>query len=464
MDKNIEIISINSKQTRNLSEKVIWFLMYIFSTIHGLICLSPGMLSSCITEIKAEFNLTNKQYGMFGTFIGLGSLLGSITFTFIIEKVSHKLLICSMLLINCASHLAFILKLKYSFLLISRFLNGFACVFCYMYFPMWVVKFAMKKWVNFMQTFVQVSYTIGNIFGYLLFLLLGETNWKYGFLLEIISIFSLDFILTLIPYKYYNKNYINPDNCENNTNDSFEGKVIKEKKISTISPVINQGEEKKETIIKDIFCNMPYILITLYRGNIFFIFSAINFWYSDYLQNSLLEKDPKKIFWSYSITMVFSSLIGNILGGVILNKIGGIKSRHSYVSMAVLQSLGVLFGLCAPFTDSTLIFTILMSLYILNNSASGIISITASFAVIPSTLIGTATGICSIVLNIIAFLPAPYAYSFLKSIVKKESYILTIFMFYGLFGVFEIMAADIYMRIKKIKIHKDNSKSLVEEK
>ena len=461
MDKNIEVITINSSQIKILSEKVIWLLMYIFSTIHGLICLSPGMLSSCITEIKAEFKLTNKQYGMFGTATGLGSLLGSIAFTLLIEKVSHKLLICSMLLINCVSHIAFVLKLNYSFLFISRFINGFACVFCYMYFPMWVVKFAMKKWANFMQTFIQVSYTIGNIFGYLIFLLLGGTHWKYGFLLEIISISSLDFIMILIPYKYYNKNYKNPDNIENNTNDSFEGKVIKEKTISTISSIPIQREE---TIIKDIFCNIPYILITLYRGNIFFIFSAINFWYSDYLQNSLLEKDPKLIFWSYSITMVFSSLIGNILGGIILNKIGGIKSRHSYVSMAVLQLLGVLFGLCSPFAGSTLIFTVLMSLYILNNSASGIISITASFAVIPRTLIGTATGICSIVLNIIAFLPAPYAYSFLKNIVKKESYIMIIFMLYGLLGFFEIIVADIYMRIKKIKIHKDNSKSLVEEK
>jgi len=464
MDKNIEVITINSSQIKILSEKVIWLLMYIFSTIHGLICLSPGMLSSCITEIKAEFKLTNKQYGMFGTATGLGSLLGSIAFTLLIEKVSHKLLICSMLLINCVSHIAFVLKLNYSFLFISRFINGFACVFCYMYFPMWVVKFAMKKWANFMQTFIQVSYTIGNIFGYLIFLLLGGTHWKYGFLLEIISISSLDFIMILIPYKYYNKNYKNPDNIENNTNDSFEGKVIKEKTISTISSIPIQREETKETIIKDIFCNIPYILITLYRGNIFFIFSAINFWYSDYLQNSLLEKDPKLIFWSYSITMVFSSLIGNILGGIILNKIGGIKSRHSYVSMAVLQLLGVLFGLCSPFAGSTLIFTVLMSLYILNNSASGIISITASFAVIPRALIGTATGICSIVLNIIAFLPAPYAYSFLKNIVKKESYIMIIFMLYGILGFLEIIAADIYMRIKKIKIHKDNSKSLVEEK
>ena len=117
--------------------------------------------------------------------------------------------------------------------------------------------------------------------------------------------------------------------------------------------------------MKDIICNIPYVLITLYRGNRLFIFVAINFWYSDYLQNSLLEKNPKVIFWSYSITMVIASLIGNVLGGVVINKIGGTKSRHSYVAMGVLQFLCVLFGLFAPFTDSVLIFTILMSMYIL---------------------------------------------------------------------------------------------------
>ena len=207
--------------------------------------------------------------------------------------------------------------------------------------------------------------------------------------------------------------------------------------------------------MKDIICNLPYVLITLYRGNRLFIFVAINFWYSDYLQNSLLEKNPSKIFWSYSITMVYASLIGNILGGVVINKIGGTKSRHSYVAMGVLQFLCVLFGLFAPFTSSVYIFTILMSLYILINSASGIITISASFAVMPKTLTGTATGIYSLVVNLIAFLPAPYAYAFIKSLVGEGSYIMVVLMLYGLFGCFEIMVADIYMRVKKIKIHKN---------
>ena len=446
MEDSVEAVKINQKDSdKKLSENIIWLLMYIISTIHGLMVIVPGMLSSCITEMKSEFNLNDKEFGMFGTVNGFGSLLGSLAFTLVIERINHKCLICTMLLINCLCHFAFFFKLEYLILLMSRFICGFVCVFCFIYFPMWVDRFAMKKWINFMQTFVQVANTIGHIFGYIIFLLLGGKQWKYGFLIESLSISSLVFIMILIPFKYYDKNYINPENIQTKTDNDKDNNELQE----------------KETIIKDILCNIPYILVTLYRGNRLFIWVAINFWYSDYLQNSSLEKDPQVIFWSYSTTMVIASLIGNILGGVVINKIGGTKSKHIYVAMGVLQFICVVFGLCAPFSTSVLIFTILMSFYILINSAAGILSISASFAVMPKTLKGTATGIYSLVVNLIAFLPAPYAYAFIKNLFNDGTYIMIILMLYGLFGVFEIMIADIYMRIKKIKIYKEEFKYVV---
>ena len=458
MESSVEI-QRSPKIQEKLNEKVIWLLMYILSIIHGLMCIAPGMLSSCITEMKREFDLSDKEFGMFGTVNGFGSLIGSLAFTLVIEKANHKLLISTMLLINCGCHFAFFFLLSYPILLSSRFICGFVCVFCFIYFPMWVDKFAMKKWVNFMQTFVQVSNTIGHIIGYFVFLMIGGENWKYGFLLESISISSLVFVMLSLPFKYYDKNYINPETVEApSEGDSSEKKEIKEKKELTTQE--SKETTEQETIMNDIICNLPYVLVTLYRGNRLFIFVAINFWYSDYLQNSLMEKNPSVIFWSYSFTMVFASLIGNILGGVVINKIGGTKSRHMYVAMGVLQFLCVVFGLCSPFTDSVLIFTCLMSMYILINSASGILSISASFAVMPKTLTGTATGIYSLVVNLIAFLPAPYAYAFIKSLVGEGSYIMIVLMLYGLFGCFEIMAADIYMRVKKIKIHKTEFKSV----
>ena len=103
-----------------------------------------------------------------------------------------------------------------------------------------------------------------------------------------------------IPFKFYDKNYVNPDYVKDNINlsDSSEEKGIKPNK---------EIQKEEETIMKDIICNLPYMLICLYRGNRLFIFVTINFRYSDYLQNSLMEKKPRAIFWSYSITMVWVS-------------------------------------------------------------------------------------------------------------------------------------------------------------
>ena len=453
ISKNINIKSNEINQV--LSENIIWLIMTIISLIHGLICISPGILSSCVTEIKKDFNLSDEKFGSLGTIYGLGALIGSLIFSFVIEITNHKKLICGMIITNCLCNFVFFFDINYFILLISRFISGFASVFCFIYFPIWVEKFAMEKWENFMQTTVQVANTLGNIIGYFLYLILGSEKYKYGFFIESFSILLLTFIMNLIPNKYYDKNYSKRKEAEkvkvtdtlefsqkiqSNNNNGIENEEIKENKM--------------ELILKDVLFNIPFILITLYRGNRIFIFVAINFWFSDYLQNSLKEKNPNVIFWSYSFTMVISSLIGNILGGIIINKIGGTKSKYSFKSMVILQFLSVIFGLFSPLTYSVLYFTILMSLYILINSASGIISISATFSVIPENLTGIANGIYSFVVNLIGFLPAPYTYAYFKKIFKKDGTIIVVLMIYGFCGSLELVAADVYMRAKKIKLYR----------
>ena len=446
-DFKTEINSIN----HSLSEKVIWLLMSIISLIHGLICISPGILSSYVTELKKEFNLNDEKYSNLGTAYGFGSLLGSLIFALIIRIVNNKYLICGMITINCFCNFIFFFTINFSILLTSRFVSGFASVFCFIYFPIWVENFAMKKWVNFMQTTVQVANTVGNIIGYFIYLILGSHKWKDGFFIESFSILFLVLIMLMIPSRYYNKNKKIKNNVE-----------ITDSKVTQLEKK-GLGIDSSENIVKEIFLNFPFIMIVLYRANRIFIFQALNFWFSDYLQNSLSEKNPTVIFWSYSITMVFSSLIGNILGGIIVNKIGGTKSKLSFISMAILQFLSIIFGFFSPITDSVLYFTILMSLYILFNSASGIISISATFAVVSENLAGPANGVYSFIVNLIGFLPAPYFYSILKKILKKESHIIILLMFYGFVGCFELVGADIYMRTKKIRLYRLNIFSLKEE-
>ena len=450
-NKIFESVPINELQNKGmLSKDIIWVLMLVISLIHGLMCISQGILSSCVTDIKQELFLSDKNYGMFGTINGLGSLIGSLIFTLIIEHVSHKYLICTMLIINSISHFAFFFKVKYSLLLFSRFISGFASVFCYIYFPMWVDEFGIREWINFMQTTVQVSNTIGHIFGYFFYYLLGSKFWKYGFLSETFSVCCLVLILVLIPDIYYDNNETEKENSYNIVNADEEMKLKNEN-----NDIQNRPKKEKSTIGKDIICNIPYMLITLYRTNRLFIFVAIDFWFSDYLQNSLFVYEPYKIFLSYSFTIVSAPLLGLILGGIISNKIGGPKGKNSFKAMFYLQILSVIFGFLSNFPKNIIYFTLFMSIYMLLNSASGLISISASYAVIPKNLIGTATGIYSVIVNLAGFLPAPYAYAFLKNLFGCGGYIIIFFMVYGLFGGLFLFIADFYMKSRKIYIYKE---------
>ena len=445
--KKFRAVNITDMQTKaKLMDDVIWILMFIFSAIHGLMTISQGILSSYVTEIKEEFSLSYSEYSLFGTISGLGSLLGSIVFTLIIEKVSNKYLISSMLIINCLSHFSFVFKLKYHILLVSRFTSGFASVFCYIYFPMWVDKFGIKSWLNFMQTTIQVSNTIGHILGYFIFYKLGNNQWKYGFLSEIFSVLCFVFVLILLPENYYNKDY------EDNSN---------YQKINTEEEVKLEGDSDtnnsiiiKSSIKNDIMLNLPYICLTLYRSNRLFIFIVIDFWFSDYLQNTLLETNSSTIFLSYSLTIVIAPLLGLIFGGILSNKIGGPKGKNSFITMFYLQLFSVIFGLFSYFFTNVNLFTIFMSLYMLLNTAAGLISISASYAIVPENLIGITTGIYSIFVNLTGFLPGPFAYAFMKNIFSSGRYIDLFLMVYGFIGCIDLYTADFYMKTKKIMIYK----------
>ena len=256
--------------------------------------------------------------------------------------------------------------------------------------------------------------------------------------------------MVLIPDIYYDKDDTEKENSYNIVNADEEMKLKNEN-----NDIQNRPKKEKSTIGKDIICNIPYMLITLYRTNRLFIFVAIDFWFSDYLQNSLFVYEPYKIFLSYSFTIVSAPLLGLILGGIISNKIGGPKGKNSFKAMFYLQILSVIFGFLSNFPKNIIYFTLFMSLYMLLNSASGLISISASYAVIPKNLIGTATGIYSVVVNFAGFLPAPYAYAFLKNLFGCGGYIIIFFMVYGLFGGLFLFIADFYMKSRKIYIYKE---------
>ena len=379
-----------------LSKSVIWILLILISINNALISMSPIILHSCQKQIKFELKLSAQMYDLLKTLHNLGALLGSILFTVVIEKINHKTILISFLLINCLCHFSFYLKLSFLAISISRFVSGLVSTFCFIYFPFWVDKFGINNWIGFMHALVQIFRIIGIYFAYFLIYLIGHRKWNFGFLLESVLVTIVTFLMYLAENAYYDQRYIDME---------------RENKID-----INIEKIEKETIVKDIFLNFPFLLLQVSRGKIIFINQIIRYCYNSKVDFNVFINEKNLILHSY----LFNA---SCFLGFISNKF-----------------------------NSTSYFNIMICLFNFFISASSIISLIVSFAIMPKTLKGISCGILTIIHNLIGVLPAKKGYNLIKDYFGKQR-IINALMFYGMVGCIELIVADFYMKFNKIKLY-----------
>ena len=427
-------------ETFTLSKPFIWFLLILMSLNCSFFCISPNILIDCKTRIKFELRLSQQNYDLFHTFKNIGSLLGSIIFTLIIEKINHKKMIIGLLLLNCLCHFVFYLKLSsLGVLFFSRFISGFSTMFCLIYFPFWVDKFGINNWIIFMQALIQISKILGNFFTHILIILIGNNKWNYCFLVESILITFVTFIMYLIPNFYYDKNYIDIEQEKNNIN---------------INNVINSHKIlEKENIIKDIVLNIPLILLSLYRVSFIFINKALLYYFYARLETIAYTEEKYLFFYSFLSTMIFPSIIGIIFGSLFLYLKGGLNNKKILEYIFYLQFLACFLGFLSNKIESIHFYFIMLYLFNFFSYSSYIISIIASFNIMDKNIKGIGWGFASIIINLLAILPSFQGYLFIINYVGNTG-IINVLMLIGMIGCICIMLGDFYMKFTKIRLYK----------
>ena len=189
-----------------------------------------------------------------------------------------------------------------------------------------------------------------------------------------------------------------------------------------------------------------------YRGKILFINNTICYWYNNKLELAIFSNEKNFLFHSYLFNTIFSSFLGIVTGSLILIIIGGRYSKHSFLCIFYLQLISCFLGFMSNKFDSVVYFNIMICLFNYFISICSIISLNVSFSIMPKTLKGSACGILSIILILIGKLPAFDGYKLIKSFVGENG-ILNVLMLYGMIGCIELMIADFYMKIKKVKLY-----------
>lgn len=416
-------------ESLNINKSIIWLLVILISLNSAFLYMSPVILNNCKNQIKFELKLSIQSFDLLRSFNNLGALLGAIIFTLVIEKVNHKVILISFLLINCLCHFSFYLKLSFLALLISRFISGIVSTFCFIYFPFWVDKFGINNWITFMQGLVQISKIFGISLGFSLFSILGNRKWNYAFFIESILVTLVTFLMYLLPNDYFDKRYLDMER-EN----TFDEKV------------------EKETILKDVVLNIPFILLQLYRGKILFINQVINFLQNKKIESAIFSNEKNFLNQSYLFNTIFSSFLGIVSGSLIHTIVGGQKGKYNFLVIFYLQLIACFLLFLSNKYNSIVFFNIMICTSNYFNAACGIISLNTSFAIMPKTLKGISSGILNIIIISLGILPAFKGYNLINNFVG-DSGIINVLMLYGMVGCFELICADFYMKINKSKLY-----------
>lgn len=432
-----------------LSRKDRWKCFGIILSIVFVMNMDQGIVSGTTTELMEAMRLTEKELGMFGSILFIGTTLGCVLSFTLINKFDRKKLLLITIALNAGALFLLTITTNYVLLLICRFLSGFSLSFLSIYTPVWCDQFGIRKSKSFMIALVHVTSPFGYIGGYALGICF---NWRVTFYIQVAMLIAqFPIILLFTNTIYYSKNLlpkkrhlelkekssrttmsqsengnsnVNTNANVNAINDNSDGitneQIEEDDNISVFEDIIIQENKdvSKESIwteIKVCFKSPVFIFTNLALAIIYLIVSGIQFWCNDYMEDALYITNKNTRLAMFATVSATSPTLGIIISGLVTTKVGGYETKHSVlIPLLSCFIVGILSNIVvAP--NNEIAFSIYFWLYLFFGSVclppmTGII-----LTSVPTEYAGPANSLSTLFSNVAGKFPAPYLYGVLKS-------------------------------------------------
>ena len=391
-----------------------------FFIIHLLNCSDGGVVSARSNQIKEELNINDKSFGIYGSIVQIGRIIGTLSVMILLNLFDRKYLIFFALVLKCATFLIYFITANYYIIMGFRFLQGFSHVFTYVYFPTWVDQFGLQNYKTIMTSFIQTASPFGSVFGFNATTFLGD--YKYGFALLAFTILPLDFILLFMPDKFFSPKifFYKVHKEEHDGRESvFSLFEIDEEKMKK-----KQEEKEKKPEGPSIWLQLlrpVFATIVLARTVLMFSFMGTHYWIGDYFQNALGQDGKLAKASIYSVVSLVGPFTGSMVGAAVCEKVGGYTKRASSL---LCCGFSVLTGICAvliPMTNDMMVFTVELFLFFFFANCMMPILIGISFNCVDKKLKGASYGVNSLMCTFLGNLPAPSVYGFINDIYKETN-------------------------------------------
>ena len=457
-----------SKDPISISRKIRWIIYIILTSVTIVMTIDQGVLSSTTSELKEDFDMSDRELGGFGSMSSFGSSIGCVCSFALINKFNRKYVLLTTMSIVVLS-LFFITRTSNLMLLyLCRILAGLSQNFLSVYIPVWSDQFGVHKYKSIMLAIINISSSLGYLLGYILGMFMG---WESAFYLQIILIIShIVGIFVLIPDKYFsmtlmplkaklqfsnlkkenkeeekkedeifinkindididindpeykNEHQLIEEKEEKEKNKKEEEKKVELKEEDT--EIVNNEDVRKESILvylKVLIKSPIYLLMNTTLTSVFLIVSAVQFWINDYLENCLSIKNEKTRLYAFSAVVITSPPIGIMLGGILAGKLGGYDTEKAiYIPIFSSFFVTVLANI-APLTTKLYFFMPIFWTYLFLGSVLLPVSKGIVLVSVEKKYGGPANAVSSLIYSIVGKLPGPNLYAFYKSKCDENS-------------------------------------------
>lgn len=424
-----------------LSKNARWGVYFLFLVANILISLDHGTIPASTSQLRS-FCSSDQAIGLFGSLVFVGNILGSICSFWLINSYNRKTLLVLSLFLLSLCLITFVLWTNILFLFINRIFVGLFQSYISIYLPVWCNQFGMESKKSLMITFGQLVVPLGVFLGYLLASIFIQIDvfggWEFAFILQGICVMILSLFIAFVPSVYFNSDIRNiGDDCNDQTlfgiaNHTFE----------SINPNDRRSFWK---VLSIIIKEKVFIFSVLGLSALFYVITGVQYWVSDYMDNILGVHSGKRRLLYFTFVCFTSPTIGVLLGGVLLNGLGGYDTKHSILIAVVLSILASVSGFFVPLVSNVTIFVTL--LWFVLFFGGGILPVITGIIIssLPQSLTGSGNSFTSFVGNLFGYLPAPYIYGLFTDFFHDKGKMgMTFTMWFSFVGVGFIILASTF--------------------
>ena len=493
----IDLIDKDNNNQIKLNTRYRLLIFILIAIIYLISSCDGGIVPQQNKNIQYNFeDAGESRVGLFGSIDYVGRIIGAIVMSLLIDILDRQLFFTSCCIIKAITLFVPACTGNYYWNLVARLLSGIPQTLLTSYGTIWTDQFGRKKRRSLMLSLFQLFALLGILVGYGIGLICDVIipvpeevktygneddpyknnhkyyylGWRLAFSIEAIILAILGVLIFFCPKIFFSSTfYLNVDNDINGDDNIGRIKSDKELKEEKDKKGIN-GLKLMIKQLPSILCTKLFILVSIGNTVAFFGMRVIQFYADKYMELVLnVNKNVKFIY--FIILCVSGPILGVIIIGIIMQKIGGYGSKNGMIFIIILNAIASFISILITLTLNTFISLGSAWIYLFCLAAVTPLQGGVVIASLPKELKGSGYSINMFFLNGLGSFPSSYVFALICDFIRDnydESNMryrstMRVTMFYNFFGLLLIILAGIIRFRIKGDLNVEQNKEIKEE-